>query len=158
MSQRMSAPAPVVQLIPELVEYAAERYGERPFLLRHGAGTWSGYTFMGAARAVRAFAALLEQEGVRPGARVALQSDNRPEWGLAYLAVLATGAVVVPLDAQLKDLEVGEILAFAEATHAVCDARHLPVLQAARLARRPALRIVSLDAETGLPHWDRAQR
>src|SRR6266571_2611170 len=99
MSQRLSAPAPVVRLVPELVEYAAERYGERPFLLRYADGKWSGYTFMAAARAVRAFAVLLEREGVRPGARVALQSDNRPEWGLAYLSVLATGAVIVPLDA-----------------------------------------------------------
>jgi long-chain acyl-CoA synthetase len=158
MSQRSSAPAPVVELVPELLEYAAERYGERPFLLRNVAGSWSGYSFAAAARAVRAFAALLEHEGVRPGARVALQSDNRPEWGLAYLAVMAAGAVVVPLDAQHKDLEVGEILAFAEVTHAVCDARHLPVLQAARLARRPGLRFVSLDPEPGLPHWDLAQR
>src|SRR5438552_8229925 len=142
MFQRMSAPAPVVRLVPDLVEYAAERHGERPFLLRHVAGEWSGYSFAAAARAVRAFGTLLEREGVRPGARVALQSDNRPEWGLAYLAVLAAGAVVVPLDAQLKDLEVGEILAYAEATHAVCDARHLSVLEAGRLARRPLLRIV----------------
>jgi long-chain acyl-CoA synthetase len=158
MSQRLAAPSPVVRLVPELVEYAAERYGERPFLLRAEAGAWTGYTFAGAARAVRAFAALLRHEGVHPGSRVALQSENRPEWGLAYLAVLATGAVVVPLDAQSKELEVGEILAFSEATHAVCDARHLAVLQAARLARRPGLRLVSLDAETGLPHWDQAQR
>jgi long-chain acyl-CoA synthetase len=148
----------VVELVPELLEYAAERYGERPFLLRHNAGAWSGYSFVAAARAVWAFAALLEHEGVRPGARVALQSDNRPEWGLAYLAVLAAGAVVVPLDAQHKDLEVGEILAFAEATHAVCDAHHLPVLHAARLARRPGLRLVTLDPEPGLPHWDLAQQ
>src|ERR1043166_5969493 len=158
MRSRLPAPAPVVRLVPELVEYAAERNGERPVLLRHAAGGWSGFTFAGAARAVRAYAALLEREGVRPGARVALQSDNRPEWGLAYLAVLATGAVVVPLDAQLKDLEVGEILAFAEATHAVGDARHLPVLQAARAARRPGLKLVSLDPERGLPHWEEAQR
>src|SRR5580765_5785770 len=158
MSPRSSAPAPVVELVPELLEWAAERYGERPFLLRHTAGGWSGYSFVAAARAVRAFAALLEHEGVRPGARVALQSDNRPEWGLAYLAIMAAGAVVVPLDAQHKDLEVGEILAFAEATHAVCDARHLPVLHAARLARRPGLRFVSLDPEPGLPHWDLAQQ
>src|SRR5690348_4018088 len=127
MSRPLPAPVPVVRLVPELVEYAAERYGERPFLLRHSAGAWSGYTFMGAARAVRAFAALLEHEGVHPGARVALQSENRPEWGLAYLAVLSTGAVVVPLDAQLKEREVGEILAAAEATHAIGDARHMAV-------------------------------
>ncbi len=158
MSQPLPAPIPVVRLVPELVEYAAERFGERPFLLRFTAGTWSGYTFMAAARAVRAFAALLEREGVRPGARVALQSDNRPEWGLAYLAVLTTGAVVVPLDAQLKEQEVGEILAASEATHAVGDSRHLPMLAAARASRRPMLRLLSLDSDTGVPHWDQAQR
>ncbi len=158
MSQHLPAPAQVVRLIPDLIEFAAERYGERPFLLRHTAGKWSGYSFMAAARAVRAFATLLEREGVRPGARVALQSENRPEGGLAYLAILATGAVVVPLDAQLKEHEVGEILAASEASHAVGDGRHLPVLVAARLARRPGLRLLSLDAEPGLPHWELAQR
>ena len=158
MSQPLRAPAPVVGLVHELVEYAAERHGERPFLLRHTSGTWSGYTFTAAARAVRAFAALLEREGVRPGARVGLQSDNRPEWGLAYLSVLAAGAVVVPLDAQLREQELGELFASAEATHAIGDARHLPLLDAARMARRPGLRLVSLDPDAGIAHWDQAQR
>ncbi len=158
MLQRAAAPAPVVRLIPDLIEYAAERFGERAFLLRYTSGAWSGYTFMAAARAVRAFAALLEREGVRTGARVALQADNRPEWGLAYLAVLAAGAVVVPLDAMLKEQEVGEILATAEATHAIGDARHLPLLAAAKAARLPVLRLLSLDPEPVLPHWEQAQR
>ena len=158
MSQPLRAPAPVVGLVHELIEYAAERHGERPFLLRFASGTWSGYTFMAAARAVRAFAALLEREGVRPGARVGLQSDNRPEWGLAYLSVLAAGAVVVPLDAQLREQELGELLATAEATHAIGDARHLPLLDGARAARRPALRLISLDPDAGIAYWDQAQR
>src|SRR5262252_8675982 len=143
MSQPLRAPAPVVRLVPELMEYAAERHGERPFLLRHTGGAWSGYTYTAAARAVRAFAALLEREGVRPGARVGLQADNRPEWGLAYLSVLAAGAFVVPLDAQLRERELGELLATAEATHAIGDVNHLPLLDGARLARRPALRLLS---------------
>ena len=61
MSKPLPAPAPVVRLVPELVEYASERYGERPFLLRHVSGAWTGFSFMAAARAVRAFAALLER-------------------------------------------------------------------------------------------------
>jgi long-chain acyl-CoA synthetase len=158
MSQPLRAPAPVVGLVHELVEYAAERHGERPFLLRFGSGAWTGYTYMAAARAVRAFAALLEREGVRPGARVGLQSDNRPEWGLAYLSVLAAGAVVVPLDGQLREQELGELLATAEATHAIGDARHLPLLDGARLARRPGLRLLSLDPDAGVAYWDQAQR
>jgi len=158
MSKPLPAPAPVVRLVPELMEYAAERYGERPFLLRYTTGAWTGYSFMDAARAVRAFAAMLEREGVRPGARVALQSDNRPEWGLCYLAILAAGAVVVPLDAQLREQEVGEILASAEASHAIGDSRHMAVLSQARAARRPGLRLLSMDAEGDRAHWDQAQR
>ena len=158
MSRPLPAPAPVVRLVPELIEYAAERYGDRLFLLRNVAGSWSGYSFTTAARAVRAFASLLQREGVRPGARVGLQSDNRPEWGLAYLAILAAGAVVVPLDAQLREQELGELLASAEATHAIGDARHMPSLAAARAARRPALRLLSLDPDGSLPTWDLALR
>ena len=113
-----AAPTPVVRLLPQLADFAARQYGDTPFLLRYGAGGWTGYTFRQAARALHAFTALLEREGVRPGDRVGLQSENRPEWGLAYMAILEAGAVVVPLDAQLKALEVGEILATAGAAFA----------------------------------------
>src|SRR5207248_4803937 len=105
-----------------------------------------------------AFGALLEEEGVRPGTRVALQSENRPEWGLAWLAILAVGAVAVPLDAQLGSDEVGEILAAAGATHLVTSARLRGPGEAARAARLPALRLVSLDPAPGLPTWDQAQQ
>src|SRR5262245_50205682 len=126
MSRPLPAPAPVVSIVPELVEYGAERHGDRPFLLRYVTGAWAGYSFAEAARAVRAFSSLLARDGVRPGARVGLQSDNRPEWGLAYLSILAAGAVVVPLDAQLREQELGEMLACAVATHAIGDASTLP--------------------------------
>ena len=62
-----AAPEPVVRLVPQLLEWAAGRYGDAPFLLRHDAGAWRGYSFREAARAAHAFAALLAREGVRPG-------------------------------------------------------------------------------------------
>ncbi len=153
-----AAPAPVVRLLPQLIDFASARYGEAPFLLRHEAGGWRSTSFVDCARAVHAFAALLEREGVRPDERVALQSENRPEWGLAYLAVLEAGAVVVPLDAQLTAQEVGEILVTAGATHAIASARQRPVLEEARRARAPGLRLLSLDPAGDLPHWGDAQR
>lgn len=103
---------------------------------------------------MHAFAALLERQGVAPGDRVGLQSENRPEWGLAYLAILEVGAVVVPLDVLLKEHEVGELLATCSASHCVVSARQLEVVQRAREARAPALRLVSLDPVEGLPSWD----
>lgn len=137
--------APVVRFLPQLVDYAARAYGDTPFLLRATPAGWSGYTFAEAARAVHAFRAGLEALGVRRGDRVGLQSENRPEWGLAYLAILETGAVVVPLDAQLREHEVGEILATAGAAWCVVSDRQRPVLEMVRTARIPDLRLVPLD-------------
>ncbi len=156
-SPRTAAPTPVVRLLPQLADFAARQYGDAPFLLRRSGEGWAGFTFAQAARAVHAFAALLARQGVRPGDRVGLQGENRPEWGLAYLAILEVGGVVVPLDVQLKAQEVGEILATAGATHAIASARQLPVLQSVREGRLRHLHIVSLDPVEGLPTWDEAQ-
>ena len=156
-SPRTTAPAPVVRLLPQLADFAARQYGESPFLLRRSGDGWAGFTFVQAARAMHAFTALLEREGVRPGDRVGLQSENRPEWGLAYLAILESGGVVVPLDAQLKAQEVGEILATAGATHVIVSARQRPVADAVLAARLPGLKVIGLDPMDGLASWDEAQ-
>jgi len=155
-SPRTPAPAPVVRLLPQLMDFAAQHYGDTPFVLRWSGEEWKGYTFRQAASATHAFAALLDREGVKPGDRVGLQSENRPEWGLAYMAILELGAVVVPLDAALKAQEVGEILATAGASFAVTSARQHPVLAAVRDGRIPSLRLVGLDPLDGLPAWDEA--
>ena len=157
-SPRTVAPTPVVRLLHQLADYAARQYGETPFLLRRSGEGWSGFTFVEAARAMHSFTALLEREGVKPGDRVGLQSENRPEWGLAYLAILEAGGVVVPLDAQLKAQEVGEILATAGATHVIVSARQLAVAQSVKDSRLPDIKALALDPIEGLPSWDDAQR
>ncbi|MFI5371693.1 MAG: AMP-binding protein, partial [Candidatus Eisenbacteria bacterium] len=152
------APTPVVRLIPQLADFAARQYGNSRFLLRWTPSGWQGRSYAEAAQAVHAFAHLLAREGVRPGSRVGLDSENRPEWGLAYLAILEAGAVVVPLDAALQPREVGEILATSAATHCIASARQMPVVEQAREARMPSLRLVTLDERDGLPGFDEALR
>ena len=48
-------------------------------------------------RRVRHIALGLADAGVRPQDRVALISENRPEWSIADLAILSFGAITVPL-------------------------------------------------------------
>jgi long-chain acyl-CoA synthetase len=152
------APAPVVGRLPELLDWAAERYGDTPFLHRLDDGVWRGPTFRDAAAAMHAFRAALEAAGVRPGDRVGLQSENRPEYGIAWMAVLAAGAVVVPLDALLQKQECGEILATAGAGHCIVSRRQHPVIDAVRAERLPGLVLIGLDPIEGLAHWDEALR
>ena len=55
----------------------------------------------------------LAHVGVRPGDRVALVSENRAEWVLAFVACLATGAIVVPMNVRLGAAELGRQLQIA---------------------------------------------
>ncbi len=52
--------------------------------------------------------------GVRKGDRVALLSQNMPNWGVSYLAVTSMGAVVVPILIDFSDFEISKILQHSE--------------------------------------------
>jgi len=148
----------VVRLLPQLADFAARKYGNTPFVLRSTPDGWQGYSFTEAATAMHSFAAALDAAGVKAGDRVGLVSENRPAMGLAYLGILALGAVVVPLDPQLKSLEAGEILATAGALLAIGSERKLDVLREVKTSRIPALRLMSLDESSELPSFPDAVR
>jgi long-chain acyl-CoA synthetase len=55
-------------------------------------------------------AGLLELLSVKKGDRVAVLGENMPNWGVSYLSVVCTGAVVVPILPDFNESEVGSIL------------------------------------------------
>ena len=57
---------------------------------------------------------LLLTKNVQPGDRIALLAHNSPNWGIAYFAIAAMGAVVVPLLPDFSAYELNAILAHAE--------------------------------------------
>jgi long-chain acyl-CoA synthetase len=73
-------------------------------------GTWKPIASAEAYGRVRALAARLAQWGVVKGDRVALISENRWEWPVTDFAVLALGAVDVPLYMTLTAEQVGYML------------------------------------------------
>jgi long-chain acyl-CoA synthetase len=56
----------------------------------------------------------LSAAGIRPGDRVALLAENRPEWAVCDLAILASGAITVPLYPNATPAQVAFILNHAE--------------------------------------------
>ncbi len=59
--------------------------------------------------------ASLEAEGVEPGDKIALLSNNMPNWGMTYLAITFVGAVVVPILPDFHPNEIRNILLHSEA-------------------------------------------
>src|SRR5437763_4836244 len=74
----------------------AEAKGAKPFLWAKREGEWRSTSWAEAARQVAALAAGLKRIGLQPGDRVALVSENRPEWLIADLGIMAAGCVTVP--------------------------------------------------------------
>ncbi len=72
---------------------------------------------------VRALARALEQMGVRTGDRVVLVSENRWEWPVADFAVLALGAVDVPLYTNTPPDQLGYMLNDSGAKIAILSTR-----------------------------------
>jgi long-chain acyl-CoA synthetase len=60
-------------------------------------GQWVSVSAAEFVRRVRHIALGLSDLGIQPKDRVALISENRPEWSIADLAILSVGAVTVPI-------------------------------------------------------------
>jgi len=74
----------------------AGEMGDRPFLSAKAGGHWHAISWAEAARRVCLLAESIVALGFRPGERIMLVSENRPEWAIADLAIMAAGCITVP--------------------------------------------------------------
>ena len=78
----------------------AQRLGDRPFLwAKRDGGSKDAFrplTWRQAASQAAVLARALAQRGVAPGDRVMLLAENRPEWLIADVAIMAAGGITVP--------------------------------------------------------------
>src|SRR3954469_7865166 len=110
--------------LPAMFFDQAERLGDRPLLISKQGGGWRDRSWGAVAAAIVQAAAGLKSLGVGHGDRVAIVSENRPEWLIADFATMMLGAITVP----------------AYPTSTMADFRHL-------LAdSRPVVAIVSTPA------------
>ncbi len=73
------------------------------------------YSYRDVRRAAEAVADALLARGVKPGERVLLVSESRPEWGMSYFGILLAGATAVPIDVELSPAEIANLARAAEA-------------------------------------------
>jgi long-chain acyl-CoA synthetase len=133
----------------ELFNSAVDHHRESEFLRFKVGGDWRSLTFGEVARRVRELALGLYALGVRSGDRVAIWSENRPEWNLADLAALAIGAVDVPIYATQARSQVEYILADSAARAIFVSPTFAEDARAIK-SRLPALEfVISLEEAPG---------
>lgn len=95
----------------ELVKYSAEKFKDNvAFQMRAESGEYRKITFTQVEELARKVQGALLKLGVTKGDRVALISENRPEWTISYLAIAGMGAINVPLDSMQNKEEITPLI------------------------------------------------
>lgn len=97
----------------ELLNGIADTYGEVPALTYVDE---EPYSYSELRRCARELQDAIRRSGVRKGDRVALLSENKPTWGIVYLALTSMGAVAVPVLPDFHPQEIVNILSHSEAS------------------------------------------
>lgn len=122
----------------------AAALGSRPLLWNKRDGTWRARSWTEAAEEVTALANGLLACGLRHGERVVIVAENRPEWCLADLAIMAAGGITTPAYTTNTVNDHLHILNDCEAAVVIVSTAKLagPIFQAAAHARRRPLVVV----------------
>ncbi len=112
------------RLIHRLVLASAERRADRPAYWLRTPDGFAPLSYTELKKRVLTLARGLVKSGFKPQTKAAIYAPDSPEWGITYLAILAAGGVVVPLDQQSKYLELRSIINRAEVNMLFCDPDH----------------------------------
>lgn len=134
---------------PNLVTMFLTRVREqpdKPFLWKKRDGQWQATSYAEAARQVASLADSLKKLGLNPGDRVMLVSENRPEWLIADLGIMAAGCVTVPTYTTNTTRDHQHILANSGASAVIVSTQKLakPLLPAVLFAS-DCHHIISID-------------
>lgn len=147
LSAMQSAESPGWTSLPHMMLDLARGWRERP-MLRHWQGGWQRMGWGEFGCRVATTAAFLRAQGVAPGDRVLLVSENRPEFPIADTAIMAIGAVTVPTYTTNTTGDHAHILRDSGASFAIVSTAKLAerVAQAAAQAGVALDRLVCMEA------------
>ncbi len=101
-----------VLTIPSLINESIQRYSDRTSVVFVGE---KNYTYKQMGEDINLLADLLTELGVSKGDKVAILSNNMPNWGVAFFAISLIGAVAVPILPDFHEKEINSIIKHSEA-------------------------------------------
>ena len=125
-----------METLIDLVRNSGERFGRLPALIIRPSFRTRTMTYGDLADAVPRVARVLSDKGLEVGDRAIIWAVNRPEWGLAFLAVAHAGGVAVPLDVRhtvdfgrrIVDQTTPKLVLASRQTEASARALGLPIV------------------------------
>jgi len=117
-------------------------------------GKWISYTTEESIRLTNLLSFGMLQKGLRKGDRVAILSNNRPEWNFTDLGVLQAGGIDVPIYPTISEHDLKFILDDSEVRFIfVSGAELYQKVSAVASGVKSVLEIFTFDNVEGATHW-----
>ena len=112
--------------LPEVLDRSAEEFPDNIAL---GYIDSSKITYKELREKVHTVSHFLKNEGIIAGDKVAILSENMPNWGVAYFAITSIGAIVVPIMSEFSSSEVYHVLRHSETKAIFVSAKYFDKIE-----------------------------
>ena len=118
--------------VPEMFFITAKRFPERPCFtdFEGEGGSKNTLLYSQVEQKVKALASWFTENRIQKGDRIAVSGKNSPQWGLVFLASLAAGATICPIDYALHEEEIKNLLNTAKPKFFFVDEEKFPTFDA----------------------------
>lgn len=140
---------PKYENLKEMLEKSGELYGDRPAYLfkTEEPGKFREITHKEFREDINCLGTALIDLGLKDK-RVAVISENRYEWGMAYLAVVSGTGIVVPLDKALPDNEIESLILRSEVEAIFYSNKYDSIMNEVRTKNNSKVKyFISMDLE-----------
>ncbi|MEN4053146.1 MULTISPECIES: AMP-binding protein [Sulfurimonas] len=112
--------------LPALLNRSVKLYGERDVLSKVGQEPMS---YKELYENIFNMIKILKDNGIRKGDKVALLSENMPNWAIAYFSVTYFGGIIVPILPDFHPSDVQHIIRHSEAKAVFVSNKHLQTIE-----------------------------
>lgn len=139
-------PADSISDIRDMFLKSVQKFADKIALQSKKAGRWIPITYGELRVETQLVAGGFAALGLKPSVgKLAIVGDNRPEWAISYLAAACSGIVCVPIDRDLRETEVYNILHLSGAQVLISDDKHLDMILALRRKLPGLSAVVNMD-------------
>ncbi|MBC7566616.1 MAG: long-chain fatty acid--CoA ligase [Pedobacter sp.] len=147
--------AATINRVFDLLKYNLENFPKDEFVSGKIAGQWRHYSTKEFCENVDALSRGLVDIGVEKESRIAVMSNNRPEWNISDFAIMQLGAYQIPLYPTLAAHDIRFILENAEITIVfVADEILYNKLKPVCEALQREIKIYTFDKVAGAACWE----
>lgn len=105
-----------METIVDLIEKNCRAFSGKAALRRKAKETWEEISYGEVWTTSDRIAAGLRMNGFKAGDHAALLAPSSPHWIIAYLGILKAGGICIPIDKELKSIELRHVLSDCEAS------------------------------------------